>query len=231
MSTPKCRGSSRSGASAAPNSRLLTYLVIYVQNVLGYSAVATGVRFLFLSGAAFVAAAIAGRLTSVVPVKWLIGPGFLVLGVGLLLVRGIETGSSWTHLIPGLLVSGVGIGMINPPLASTAVGVVSVDRSGMASGINSTLRQVGIATGIAALGSIFSTQVADGVAEVVRQEREADGRRTDRTGASSSAVRAGRRRGPATRLPTKAAAPNTNSSWPGRPSPGRAPGRRRAARR
>ena len=150
------------GVSASIFS-LLTYLVIYVQNVLGYSAVATGVRFLFLSGAAFVAAAIAGRLTSVVPVKWLIGPGFLVLGVGLLLVRGIETGSSWTHLIPGLLVSGVGIGMINPPLASTAVGVVSVDRSGMASGINSTLRQVGIATGIAALGSIFSTQVADGV--------------------------------------------------------------------
>jgi EmrB/QacA subfamily drug resistance transporter len=142
---------------------LLTYLVIYVQNVLGYSAVGTGVRFLFLSGTAFVAAAIAGRLTSTVPARWLIGPGFAVLGVGLLMVGGIETTSSWTHLIPGLLVSGVGIGMINTPLASTAVGVVSVDRSGMASGINSTLRQVGIATGIAALGSIFSTQVADGV--------------------------------------------------------------------
>jgi EmrB/QacA subfamily drug resistance transporter len=142
---------------------LLTFLVIYVQNVLGYSAVATGVRFLFLSGTAFVAAAIAGRLTSTVPARWLIGPGFVVLGVGLLLVGGIDTGSSWTHLIPGLLVSGVGIGMINTPLASTAVGVVSVDRSGMASGINSTLRQVGVATGIAALGSIFSNQVADGV--------------------------------------------------------------------
>ena len=142
---------------------LLTYLVIYVQNVLGYSAVGTGVRFLFLSGTAFVAAAIAGRLTSTVPARWLIGPGFVILGVGLLMVGGIETTSSWTHLIPGLLVSGVGIGMINTPLASTAVGVVSVDRSGMASGINSTLRQVGIATGIAALGSIFSTQVADGV--------------------------------------------------------------------
>jgi hypothetical protein len=150
------------GVSASIFS-LLTYLVIYVQNVLGYSAVGTGVRFLFLSGTAFVAAAIAGRLTETVPTKWLIGPGFVVLGVGLLLVSGIETDSSWTHLIPGLLVSGVGIGMINTPLASTAVGVVSVERSGMASGINSTLRQVGIATGIAALGSIFSTRVADGV--------------------------------------------------------------------
>jgi EmrB/QacA subfamily drug resistance transporter len=140
---------------------LLTYLVIYVQNVLGYSAVGAGVRFLFLSGASFVAAAIAGRLTEHVPAKWLIAPGFTVLGVGLLLVHGIDPDSSWTHLIPGLLVSGVGIGMINTPLASTAVGVVPVDRSGMASGINSTFRQVGIATGIAVLGTIFSHQVAD----------------------------------------------------------------------
>jgi EmrB/QacA subfamily drug resistance transporter len=150
------------GVSASVFS-LLTFLVIYVQNVLDYSAVGTGVRFLFLSGASFVAAALAGRLTEKVPVKWLIGPGFLVLGVGLLLILGIKDDSSWTHLIPGLLVSGIGIGMINPPLASTAVGVVSVDRSGMASGVNSTFRQVGIATGIAALGSIFSQRVADAV--------------------------------------------------------------------
>ncbi len=150
------------GVSASVFS-LLTYLVIYVQNVLGYSAVGAGVRFLFLSGAAFFAAAIAGRLTEQVPTKWLIAPGFMVLGVGLLLIHGIEVDSSWTHLIPGLLVSGVGIGMINTPLASTAVGVVAVERSGMASGINSTFRQVGIATGIAALGSIFAHQVSDGV--------------------------------------------------------------------
>jgi len=132
---------------------LLAYLVIYVQNVLGYSAVGAGVRFLFLSVASFFTAALAGRLTERVPVRWLIGPGFLLLGVGLLLLLGIREDSSWTHLIPGL---------INPPLASTAVGVVTVERSGMASGVNSTFRQVGVATGIAALGSIFSHQVADG---------------------------------------------------------------------
>ncbi len=142
---------------------LLTYLVIYVQNVLGYSAVGAGVRFLFLSGTSFVAAAVAGRLTSKVPAKWLIGPGFLVLTVGLFLMLGLSSSSRWTHLIPGLLVAGVGIGLINVPLASTAVGVVRRERSGMASGVNSTFRQVGIATGIAALGSIFSGQVSSGV--------------------------------------------------------------------
>src|SRR6188472_2092929 len=81
------------GLSASMFS-LLTYLVIYVQNVLGYSAVATGVRFLYLSVASFFAAAIAGRLSERVPVKWLIGPGFLVLGTGLLLINGIQTDSS-----------------------------------------------------------------------------------------------------------------------------------------
>ena len=79
-------------------------------------------------------------------------------------MRGITSATSdWTHLIPGLIVAGLGIGLINVPLASTAVGVVRPERSGMASGVNSTFRQVGIATGIAALGSIFAHQVADGI--------------------------------------------------------------------
>jgi EmrB/QacA subfamily drug resistance transporter len=140
---------------------LFTYLVIYMQVVLGLDAIGTGLRFLFLSVASFFAAAIAGRLTSQVPAKWLIAPGFLVVGSGLMLIHGIEPGSTWKHLIPGLIVAGIGIGMVNTPLASTAVGVVSLDRSGMASGVNSTFRQVGYATGIAALGSIFSHQIND----------------------------------------------------------------------
>ncbi len=62
-------------------------------------------------------------------------------------------------LIPGFVLAGAGIGMINPPLASTAIGVVHFSRSGMASGINSTFRQVGIVTGIAGLGAVFAHQV------------------------------------------------------------------------
>ncbi|CAN5474253.1 MFS transporter [soil metagenome] len=150
------------GVSASVFS-ILTYLIIYVQNVLGYSAVESGVRFLFLSGMSFVAAIIAGRLTSHVPTKFLIGPGFLVAALGLFLMRGITVDSDWTHLIPGLIIAGLGIGFINVPLASTAVGVVRPERAGMASGVNSTFRQVGIATGIAALGSIFAHQVASGI--------------------------------------------------------------------
>ncbi len=78
-------------------------------------------------------------------------------------MRGLTPADDWTHLIPGLAVAGVGAGLINVPLASTAVSVVEPARAGMASGVNSTFRQVGIATGIAALGSIFASTLHDDV--------------------------------------------------------------------
>jgi EmrB/QacA subfamily drug resistance transporter len=142
---------------------MLLYLVLYVQDVLRYSALGTGTRLLVISGGTLATSAIAGRLSSKVPVRLLIGPGLLLVGVGLLLMRGLDAGSHWTHLIPGMLVSGLGVGLVNPPLASTAVGVVEPERAGMASGINSTFRQVGIATGIALLGTLFSNKVASDV--------------------------------------------------------------------
>ena len=63
------------------------------------------------------------------------------------------------QLLPGFLVAGIGIGTINPSIANAAIGVVTPARSGMASGISSTFRQVGIATGIAGLGAIFQSQI------------------------------------------------------------------------
>ncbi|HEY7144873.1 MAG TPA: MFS transporter [Streptosporangiaceae bacterium] len=138
---------------------LLLYLVLYLQDILHYSALATGIRLLVISGGILVTATIAGRLSARVPVRLLIGPGLLIVGAGLLLMRGLNAGSTWTHLIPGMVIGGLGIGLINPPLASTAVGVVRPDRAGMASGINSTFRQVGIATGIALLGTLFASKV------------------------------------------------------------------------
>ena len=147
------------GVSASVFSVLL-YIVLYFQDILGFSAFGTGLRLMFLSGGILVTAALSGRLSSSkVPVRLLIGPGLILVGVGLLLMRGLNAGTAWTHLIPGLIVSGLGVGLMNPPLASTAVGVVPPQRAGMASGINSTFRQVGIATGIALLGTLFASQV------------------------------------------------------------------------
>src|SRR5664280_2762820 len=118
---------------------ILLYLVLYLQDDLGFSALGTGVRLLILSGATLVTATIAGRLSTHMPVRWLIGPGLLLVGVGQLLMTGLDGSSSWTHLVPGFVVAGAGAGMVNPPLASTAVGVVTPHRSGMASGVNTCL--------------------------------------------------------------------------------------------
>jgi EmrB/QacA subfamily drug resistance transporter len=138
---------------------LLLYLTLYLQDVLNYSALDTGLRLLVLSGGILLTSTIAGRLTASVPIRFLIAPGLALVGVGLLLMRGLDAGSGWTHLVPGFIVAGAGTGLINPPLASTAIGVVPPERAGMASGINSTFRQIGIATGIAGLGSLFSHTV------------------------------------------------------------------------
>jgi EmrB/QacA subfamily drug resistance transporter len=135
------------GLSASIFSMLL-YLVLYIQDILGYSPLATGVRLMVISGGILVTSTVAGRLTSRVPIRLLIGPGLIIVGIGLLLMRGLDTRSAWTHLILGMIVGGVGAGLVNPPLASTAVGVVPPQQAGVASGINSTFRQVGTATGI-----------------------------------------------------------------------------------
>src|SRR5207248_7226288 len=85
--------------------------------------------------------------------------GLTLVSAGLLAMTAVSTTSGWTTLIPGFLLAGAGVGMVNPPLASTAIGVVHHSRSGMASGINNTFRQVGIATGIAGLGAVFQHQL------------------------------------------------------------------------
>jgi hypothetical protein len=71
----------------------------------------------------------------------------------------VEPGSSWTHLLPGFLVAGAGIGITNPGIGQAAIAVVPAAKAGMGSGINTTFRQVGIATGVAALGAIFQSRV------------------------------------------------------------------------
>ena len=137
---------------------MFLYLTLYLQDVLRLSPLATGVRFLPLSAISFFAAPLAGRLSANVPVRVLLGLGLALNAVAMWLMSRLTTGSHWTVLLPGFLIGGVGIGFVNAPLAATAVSTVRVERAGMASGINNTFRQIGIATGIAALGAIFASK-------------------------------------------------------------------------
>jgi EmrB/QacA subfamily drug resistance transporter len=136
---------------------MFLYLVLYIQTILGLSPLQTGLRFLPFTVVSFFVAAVSGNLTERVPVRLLLSSGLAMTAIGLLLMRGLTVTSHWTALLPGFIVAGAGVGLVNPALASTAIGVVPPQRSGMASGINNTFRQVGIATGIAVLGAIFES--------------------------------------------------------------------------
>jgi len=157
---------------------MFLYLTIYMQGVLDYSPLETGLHFLPLTVLSFVASPISGKLSHRVPIRVLVGVGLGLVGVGLMLMHGLNPDSDVSALLPGFLVAGVGIGITNPGIGQAAIAVVPAAKSGMGSGINTTFRQVGIATGVASLGAVFQSRVdsklsgllpnaPDGLAEVV----------------------------------------------------------------
>jgi EmrB/QacA subfamily drug resistance transporter len=134
---------------------LFLYLTLYLQSFLGYSPIEAGLRYLPITIASFVVAPLSGIALAKVQARYLMSAGLALTGVGLLLMTGLDVHSEWTALLAGFLISGVGVGLLNPVIADVALSVVPKERSGMAAGINDTFRQVGIAVGIAAWGAIF----------------------------------------------------------------------------
>ena len=138
---------------------MFLYLTIYLQGVLDFSPLEAGLRFLPLTILGFVVAPVSGSLSHRVPIRILLGSGLTLVGIGLLLMHGLSPDSAWTTLLAGFVVAGIGIGTTNPGIGQAAIAVVPVEKSGMGSGINTTFRQVGIATGVAALGAVFQGEV------------------------------------------------------------------------
>jgi len=138
---------------------MFLYLTIYMQGVLGFSPLETGLRFLPLTVLSFIASPISGNLSHRVPIRILVGIGLGLVGVGLMLMHGLDADSDISALLPGFLVAGIGIGITNPGIGQGAIAVVPAAKAGMGSGINTTFRQVGIATGVASLGAVFQSQV------------------------------------------------------------------------
>jgi EmrB/QacA subfamily drug resistance transporter len=150
---------------------MFLYLTLWVQNILGFTALEAGLRFLPITVVSFVVAPISGKLSETLGVRWFLAGGLAAVGIGELLMRGLSPGDDWTALLIGFLIAGIGIGMTNPALATAAIGVVEPRRSGMASGINSTFRQVGVATGIALWGAIFQSVVTSRFLEEAAKAR------------------------------------------------------------
>ena len=147
------------------------YLTLFLLDGAGASPTAVGLELMPLSGAALVVSVLGGRAAGVLPVRVALPAGQLLCAAGLLTMRGLEPTSPWTVLLPGLLVMGVGIGLANPTVTYAALGVVPATRSGMASGVNNTFRQVGIAIGIAALGALLPARIDDPAAFAAALDR------------------------------------------------------------
>src|SRR5215212_8036425 len=142
---------------------LFLYLTLYLQNFLGHSPTEAGLRYLPLTVAVFLVAPIAGVLLSRAHARVMLSIGLLGAGAGLMLIAGVDAADDWTGLLGGFIVAGASIGLLNPVIAGVAVSVVPKEQSGMASGINDTFRQVGIAVGVAAWGAIFLGRGAEKV--------------------------------------------------------------------
>ncbi len=131
------------------------YIILYVQNVLGYSPMGAAVRFLPVTIASFLIAPLSGIAVAKVPPRLLLAFGMGLIAAGLILMAHTKPGDDWTGILGGLVLGGIGIGVVNPVLANVALSTVAEEQSGVASGINDTFRQVGIAAGTAAMGALF----------------------------------------------------------------------------
>jgi predicted MFS family arabinose efflux permease len=170
---------------AAGMFAMFPYLSIYLQDVLGYSPLATGLRFLPLTGFVFLVPLATRHLAARVPLRVMIGTGLALVAAGLALMYGLDADSGWTALLAGFVVGGIGIGVANPALAAGALRVVDPARTGMASGISNTFRLGGVAVGVAALGALLQSRVENSLSTTAGNNADALG-----AAVSSAGIRA-----------------------------------------
>jgi len=129
------------------------YMTLYLQGILGLSPIETGLAYLPATVLIFIVSGMTAQLmTRFAPAKLAVA-GLVLISIGLFLELRTEVGSSWTAILPGLLVAGVGCGLFNPAGSALALEALPAQQSGLASGANDTFRQTGVAVGIAWLGT------------------------------------------------------------------------------
>jgi MFS family permease len=131
------------------------FLALYMQDILGYSPLEAGIRFLPSTVMIVGVAPVAGRLADRFGPRWLIAGGLLLVSASLLTFSGIAVDSSYLDLLPGFMLLGIGIAMTMSPMTSAAMNAVPVQKAGIASGVLSMFRMVGGSLGIAVTGAIF----------------------------------------------------------------------------
>jgi EmrB/QacA subfamily drug resistance transporter len=136
------------------------FLALYMQDILHYSPLEAGVRFLPSTLMIVGVAPVAGRLSDRFGPRWLIAGGLVLVAASLFSFSQIAVDSTYLDLLPGFMLLGIGIAMTMSPMTSAAMNAVPVQKAGVASGVLSMFRMVGGSLGIAVTGAIFQGLVS-----------------------------------------------------------------------
>ncbi|WP_405656929.1 MFS transporter [Streptomyces sp. NBC_00079] len=143
------------------------YATQFLQFVLGYDALETGVRLLPLAGAVFVGAAITGRLTPKLGMKPMVAAGMAIGTFGVFLLTQIDKNSTYTDFLPTMALLGFAIGLSVSPATDTIMGSFPESELGVGGGANDTALELGGSLGIAILGSLLGTAYRDKLTEMI----------------------------------------------------------------
>jgi EmrB/QacA subfamily drug resistance transporter len=140
------------------------FLALYMQNILGYSPLEAGVRFLPTTLMVMTVAPIAGRLSDRIGPRWPIVAGLSLTTTSLFMFTQIGDGTTYTDLLPAFILMGIGVALTMSPMSTAAMNAVSTAKAGIASGILSMFRMLGGTFGVAAIGAIFQSEAGSVVA-------------------------------------------------------------------
>jgi len=133
------------------------FVTLYMQNILGYSPLQTGLRFLPSTLVIIVMGPLAGRLTDRIGPRPLMTLGLVIVGVAIGIQSRITIHSGYGLLLPGFVLMGVGMGLVMSPMSTAAMNAVDRTKAGAASGVLSMSRMVGSTFGVALMGALVTT--------------------------------------------------------------------------
>ena len=146
---------------------ILFLLVLYFQIVLGLSAIKTGLVLLPMSAVVVFIAPMAGRMAERNGVRWILASGMLIISISIFFMANLSVDTTWQSLIVPLIFAGVGMGLIMAPVNTVMMATVKVEQSGAASGVMTTMRQIGSLLGIAVLGAVLQSRLANGLISAI----------------------------------------------------------------
>ncbi len=134
------------------------FMSLFLQNVLGYSAVQTGASFLPMTILIIVVAPLAGRISDRIGSRWLMTGGMTLVSVHLLMLSRLDLDASFWDVLPAFVLGGLGMSITITPMTAAAISSVPVAKAGVGSGVLNTFRQLGGALGIAVTGAIVAAR-------------------------------------------------------------------------